>query len=225
MPSSSRQVTGCLTIMVMVMAVPGLWLGAVGVLYETGEARIIFAMLLASGGLMVLGALHDLYKHRGEVQREARHRAEILAAVEHLSPPAPDAAPPKAVRKAALPLLPSGEAVLAYWTYDAEQWWTHADREAGRGSSNALALGIGMFLVGLFVGWGDPWVIPLSAGLALLVFVLSLLFGQPRYGTRMSGPPAAVITPTALVLNGEYHTLRGGPFRLRGVTCSGPAPC
>lgn len=205
--------------MVMVMAVPALGLGVIGLLYETGEMRLVFAVLVAAGLMMVFGPLHDLYKHRREVLREARHRDEILAAVAHLPAAAPDATPAaNAGRKAALPLLGSGEAVLAYWTYDAEQWWAHADREAGRGGANALVWGISMFLGALVVGWGDALVIPTAAGLALLVFVMALLFAQPRYGTRRSGPPAAVITPSALVLNGEYHTLRGGPFALRSVT-------
>jgi hypothetical protein len=221
MPSSSTQVTGCLAVMMMVLAAPVLWLGGIGVLYETGEARLVWAVIVAGALMMVVGPLYNLHKHRREVLREARHRAEILAAVEHLSAPAPDAEPPKtAGRQAALPLLPSGEAVLAYWAYEGEQWQAHVDREAGRGCGNALVLAISMFLVGLFVGWGDPWVIPVSAGLGVLVLVLSLLFAQPRHGTVVSGPPAAVITPTALVLNGEYHTLRGGPFKLQGVTYS-----
>lgn len=218
MPSSSRQVTGCLAIMVMVVAVPALWLGVLGLLYETGEIRLVFAVLVAAGLMMVFGPLHDLYKHRREVRREAGHREEILAAVARLL--AADAASTDGAawkRRAALPVLASGEAVLAYWTYEGDQWEAHVDREAGRGSANALVWGISMFLLAVVVGWGDALMLPTAAGLALLVFVMSLLFAQPRYGTRSSGPPAVVITPTALVLNGEYHTLRGGPFRLRSV--------
>ena len=207
--------------MVMVLAVPALWLGGAGVLYETGEDRLVWGVLLASGLMMVFGPLHDLYKHRREVRREALHRDEILAAVARL--PAPDATAANTEvweRRSALPVLASGEAVLAYWTYDADEWEAHVGREAGRGSTNALVWGLCMFLVALVLGWSDPLMLPTATGLALLVFVMSLLFAQPRYGTRSSGRPAAVITPTALVLNGEYHTLRGGPFQLQSASYS-----
>jgi hypothetical protein len=224
MPSSTRQITGCLAVMVMALGIPAVWLGVIGLMYEAGGMQAVFGGVLLSGLMMVAAAGFDLLRHRREVRREVRHRAEILAAVPRLPatavPGSAEGHAASAARPARLPVLPSGEPVLAHWTYGADQWWQHADRASARGCADALVPGLGMFLVSLYMGRNDRLVVPVSLGLALLVVAGGLYARRRTYGARESGPAQVIITPTALVLNGEYHTLRGGPFQLQRVSYS-----
>ena len=216
MPSASRQVTGCLAVMVMVLGLPAAWVGALVALHDP-EARPVGVMMLLAGLAMMSSPLRDIRRHRRDMRRERQHRADILAGVGR--PPAVTAArgPGPAAPRARTGVLPSGERVLAHWTYEGEQWSAYAQRETGGGCMGAVGVTVAVYLLSLYLApEGSPALaVALVAGAAFVV--IHLLANRRAYPQGESGPAEAIITPTALLLSGRYEVLSGGQFHLLGV--------
>lgn len=211
MPSASRQVSDGLGVMLMVMAIIPTYIGIVGFLAETGEARWLMAVVVLGGAMMIAGGVQTIRRHRRDVRRERRHRARILAAVGR---PAPKEVAEE--EDADEPGDPGP--VLAHWVYDGQQWTRHVETQPRGGCAEGCGLGIAIVLLGGYLGGGGPWAVRGAMALAVVAMVAyGVLVGRTTYLYSESGPPEAIITPTGLILNGEYHVLTGGQFRLLSI--------
>ena len=52
---------------------------------------------------------------------------------------------------------------------------------------------------------------------ALMILVGGVLMAKGDHQANVSGPGEAIITPSAILLNGRYHVLRNDTYRFHGV--------
>jgi hypothetical protein len=105
--------------------------------------------------------------------------------------------------------LPSGEPILAHWTYPAEEWRAYSEGEWRYRVWEAVGLAVLIGLVGGLIGtWrtGES-----SYGSALLfggfLGLLRLGMAHSQRSANPAGPGYAIISPTAVLLNGTHHPL------------------
>ena len=132
------------------------------------------------------------------------------------------------VRDAAASVLPSGEPVLAHWTYGAGEWKTYMAAEWKRRLWEGAFLGGLMMVIAWTVFRNQPGVNVLwvALGAGLFFFLVPLVRAAVARQTDPSRPAEAIITPTAVLLNGRYHVLDDERIRFGGVRCTelGKAP-
>jgi hypothetical protein len=122
--------------------------------------------------------------------------------------------------RAAKRTLPSGEPVLAHWKYAAEEWSAYTAGEWRFRVWEAVIVGGGLtlcigFLASLEFDRATAW--NYAIGFGLLVTLLRLGKGDSARRANASAPGEAVITPTAVMLNGVYHPLTSERIRLKRV--------
>jgi hypothetical protein len=211
---------------------------------DLGPTRPFYFVAAIVGASLLLGGVRMMVAQRRSQHDETRHRASMRAAVGppplphepavFVRPPAaatgadaaPSAAvpaPPAAFRiptpKPAHAALPSGEPVLAHWTYAAGEWKTYMAAEWKRRLWEGVFLGPAMAGIAWTILRKQPEMnVPLMAlAVGVFFFLVPLLRAMAARQTDPSGPAEAIITPTAVLLNGRYHVLEDGRIRFGGV--------
>lgn len=119
--------------------------------------------------------------------------------------------------------LPSGEPILAYWTYPAEEWRAYTAGEWRYRVWEAVGLAVLIGLVGGVLATlrsGQP---EYGSTLAFggLIGVLRLAVADSRRRANAAGPGYAIISPTAVLLNGTHHPLVSERLHFGGVWYAG----
>lgn len=214
MINSSHPMNAASAALVLCMSPILLLLGIVGSLAETGEMRIVFIMMTVGGLGMLIGGIQMLVRFRRAVQEEAAHQNAIRATV--------GARPAALAAQPAHYALPSGEPVLAHWVYEPGAWSSYTGGEMKRRTGEWMRIAITVFLVGLVGGSGggqEGWTMIGSATfVAVIILVGGMLMAKGDHQANVSGPGEAIITPTAILLNGRYHVLRNDTYHLHGVS-------
>lgn len=197
-------------------------LGIVGSLSDTGPMRMVFAAMAAAGAGMLYGGVRMWRQWRRAVVVEREHQMAIRAAVG-----APPAEHGPGVQPAAPAALQSGEPVLACWTYGAAEWRQYTRSEWKRRVLEAAFVGVALLLVGYCSGRGrgeeGQTFMAAAVLMAALIVAGSLWMAHNARRANESAPGEAVITPTAILLNGRYHVLANDVYRFEGVTYDGEA--
>lgn len=194
-----------------------------GIIRHTGERQQLHA--LSAGVMAVCIGLFSLELRRQKriARREEKHRRALMVVayprlleLKRENDPAPAAAR----TEDGLPILASGEPVLAHWSYTEAEWAPYAASAGeGGGCAQALVLMIGAIVGGFFVfqgAWG-LWELAVTGAVALFIGVTAValqMFAERHPGF---GPAEVVITPTAVLLNARYHVLSDHRIRLEGV--------
>jgi hypothetical protein len=129
---------------------------------------------------------------------------EPIAAANAPAPAEPASPPATSART-----LPSGEPILAHWTYPAEEWKAYAEGEWRYRLWEAAGLAL---LIGLVGGLLATWRTGESSYASALVFgaflgALRLAVAGSQRHANAAGPGYAIISPTAVLLNGTHHAL------------------
>lgn len=229
MINSSHPLNAVSAALVLCMSPILLLLGIVGSLAETGEMRIVFMVMAGAGLTLLISGIHMLVKWRRAVVAETAHQNAIRATVGprpaalapqwvQTTPTRPGAVVPDPVP----PTLPSGERVLAHWVYEPAAWSSYTGGEVKRRTGESMRIAITVFLVGLVGGSGggqEGWTMIGSATfVAVIILVGGMLMAKGDHQANVSGPGEAIITPTAILLNGRYHVLRNDTYHLHGVS-------
>lgn len=150
--------------------------------------------------------------------------APAQMAAESVAPAAPPAlartAQPAAPAPPVAPgVLPTGEPVLARWTYEDGEWRTYAEAELKRQVLVALFVGVGLSVAGwtIFRGEVEELGFGFVARYALLITGALIAVAVVAYRANRSAPGEAILTPTAVMLNGKYHVLADGRLQFGGV--------
>jgi hypothetical protein len=214
--NSSSPLNAVAALLVLWGSVITLPLGVVGALSDTGPMRMVFAAMAAGGAGMLYGGVKMWRQWRRAVVIEREHQAAIREAV---------GAPPV---EAGAPTLPAADlavrshgTVLARWTYAADEWREFTRAEWKRRTIEAGAVGGLLLLVGYCSGrgGGDEGVAVMTAATTVAVAVGGGLLARAHFARQanQSAPGEAIITPTAVVLNGKYHVLRNETYSFQGV--------
>lgn len=212
--NSSHPMNALAAGLVLLMSPIPLFLGAIGALAETGEMRIVFIVLFLSGVALLVGGIRMMKQYLRAQVTEAAHQKAMREA----AGPAPSApgAPAPGPRK-----MPSGEPVLAHWTYEAGEWGAYTRTESKRKTTETIVLGVAVFLVSVLIGGkGDEGEAMMAAGAMVggMLIAGGLLLARSSHQANTSGPGEAIISPSAILLNGQYHVLRNETYRFEGVT-------
>jgi hypothetical protein len=209
--NSSSPLNAVAAALVLWAALITLPLGVVGALSDTGPMRMVFVLMAASGAAMLYGGVKMWRQWRRAVVIEREHQAAIREAVG--APPVEAGAP--TLPAAGLAVRSHGT-VLARWTYAADEWREFTRAEWKRRTIEAGAVGGLLLLVGYCSGrgGGDEGVAVMTA-----VAVGGGLLARAHFARQanQSTPGEAIITPTAVVLNGKYHVLRNETYSFQGV--------
>ena len=196
---------------------------------DLGPTRPFYFAAAIAGALLLYGGVRMMVAQRRSQRAESQHRASMRAAV---GPPPPPEAPaahvrtgivadaaPSAAAPASPATLPSGEPVLAHWTYAAGEWKTYMAAEWKRRLWEGAFLGPAMAGIAWTILRNQPEMnVPMVAlGVGVFFFLVPLLRAMAARKTDPSGPAEAIITPTAVLLDGEYHVLEDGRTRFGGV--------
>ncbi|HEX8212723.1 MAG TPA: hypothetical protein VF584_21285 [Longimicrobium sp.] len=232
MINSSHPMNAVSAALVLCMSPILLLLGIVGSLADTGEMRGVFIMMAFAGLVLLLSGIHMLVKWRRAVVDETAHQNAIRAAVGSrptapAPPHAPQTAPAVAARPGAVapdpvPLtLPSGERVLAHWVYEPGEWSGYTTAEVKRRKGEWVGGTIVIMVAGLVSSSGGGQegrtMLMATAILAVIILVGGMLMAKGDHQANVSGPGEAIITPSAIMLNGRYHVLRNDTYRFQGV--------
>jgi hypothetical protein len=118
-------------------------------------------------------------------------------------------------------VLPSGEPVLAHWVYEPGEWGAYTAVEVKRRTREWVGVAVTIFLVGLVSGsgGGDEGRAMIAAGAMVAVMILAggMLMAKGDHQANVSGPGEAIITPSAILLNGRYHVLRNDTYSFHGA--------
>lgn len=214
--NSSNPLNAVAAALVLWGAVITLPLGVVGALSDSGPMRLVFAAMAAGGAGMLYGGLKMWRQWRRNVVIEREHQAAIRDAVG--APPAGPGAP--ALPAAELAVRSHGTA-LARWTYTADEWREYTDAEWKRRRLEAVVVGTLLLGVGYCSGRGggeEGQAMMAAAGL-VGVAVAGGLLGRAYLARQANeaAPGEAVITPSAILLNGKYHVLRNETYSFQGV--------
>jgi len=214
--NSSSPLNAVAALLVLWGAVITLPLGIVGSLSDTGPMRMVFVAMAAGGAGMLYGGVKMWRQWRLAVLLEGEHQAAMRDAVgappmEHGSPipPGPAVA------------LQSGELVLARWTYTADEWREYTRAEWKRRRLEAVVVGALLLLVGYCSGrgGGDEGNAMMAAAFMVGVAVAGGLLGRAYLARKANeaAPGEAVITGSAILLNGKYHVLSNETYSFQGV--------
>jgi hypothetical protein len=210
--NSSHPINAVAAGLVLMMSPLPIFLGAVGAFAETGEMRVVFIVLFLSGVAMLYGGIRMVRQFLRAEKTEAAHQQAMREAVA----PAPvESGMPEGPRK-----MPSGEPVLAHWTYEAGEWSAYTEGESKRKTTEAIVLGVMVFAVGWLIrGEGEEGeAMMMGAAMLGIMFVAGgLLMARSSNQANRSGPGEAIISPSAILLNGQYHVLRNETYRFEGV--------
>ncbi|HEX8453613.1 MAG TPA: hypothetical protein VF647_16045 [Longimicrobium sp.] len=228
MINSSHPMNAVSAALVLCMSPILLLLGVVGSLAETGEMRIVFMVMAAAGLTLLLSGIHMLVKWRRAVVEETAHQNAIRAAVGSrpaaLAPqtvPSAPSRPGDVVPTPVPPTLPSGERVLAHWVYEPGEWASYTGGEVKRRMGEWITVAVMVMVVGLVSssGGGEEGrtMIMAAAMVAVMILVGGMMMAKDDHQANVSGPGEAIITPTAILLNGRYHVLRNDTYSFRGV--------
>lgn len=201
--------------LVLYASVLTLPLGVVGALSATGPMRMVFVVMAAGGAGMLYGGVKMWKQWRLAVLVEREHQAAMRDAV---------GAPPMEHGTLAPPpgyALQSGELVLARWTYTADEWRAYTRAEWKRRVLEAAVVGVMLLLAGYCAGRGggdEGNAMMASAGI-VAVLIAGGVLGRAHLARKAneSAPGEAVITRSAILLNGKYHVLRNETYRFEGV--------
>ncbi len=213
MQNSSNPLNAVSAALVLSMAPIILLLGIVGSVAETGQMRVVFLVMTAGGLAMLIGGIQMLVKWRRAVVHETAHQQAIRATVG----PRPATLASQPARRT----LPSGEPVLAHWVYQPGEWSSYAGGEVNRRTGEWIGVGVAVLIVGLVSSTGggqEGWTMLASAVFVAVVIVAGgLLMTRHAHRSNVSGPGEAIITPSAILINGRYHVLSNDTYRLEGV--------
>ncbi|HEX8359332.1 MAG TPA: hypothetical protein VF613_04465, partial [Longimicrobium sp.] len=198
--NSSHPMNAISAALVLLMTPIPIFLGAVGAYAETGEMRIVFIVLFLAGLAMLYGGIQMMRQFLRAEKTEAAHQKAMREA----AVPAP-AAPGMPVQEPGPRKMPSGEPVLAHWTYEAGEWSAYTQGESKRKTTEAIVLGVAVFLAGLVIGGkGEEGEAMMMAGamVGTMLIVGGLLLNRSSTQANRSGPGEAIISPSAILLNG-----------------------
>jgi len=197
MQNSSNPLNAVSAALVLSMAPIILLLGIVGSVAETGQMRVVFLVMTAAGLTMLIGGIQMLVKWRRAVVHETAHQQAIRATVG----PRP--------------------AVLAHWVYQPGEWSSYTGVEVKRRTGEWIGVGIAVLVVGFVssTGGGDEGRAMLASAVFVAVIIVAggLLMTKHAHRSNVSGPGEAIITPSAVLINGRYHVLSNETYRLEGV--------
>lgn len=216
--NSSHPINALAAGLVLLMSPIPLFLGAVGALAETGEMRIVFIVLFLAGLMLLFSGIRMIRQYLRAEKTEAAHQQAMRAA----AGPAP--APGMPVPEPGPRRMPSGEPVLAHWTYEAGEWGAYTQDESKRKTTETIVLGVAVFLVAWLIGGkGEEGEAMMKAGAMVGIMLIAggLLMARSSNQANRSGPGEAIISPSAILLNGQYHVLRNETYRFEGVTYDG----
>lgn len=211
---------------------------------DLGPTRPFYYLAAFSGAAMVIGGVQMIVSQRRAMRAETKHREAIRDAIGP-APSFPDEPPPSSIApspaapvRIAMPaapaqtaaesvapaasapgILPSGEPVLARWTYADDEWRKYTAAEWKRQVLVALFVGVGLTVVGWTVFRGEVE----ELGFGFLIWYALLITGgliavaAVAHRANRSAPGEAIITPTAVMLNGKYHVLSDGRLSFGGV--------
>jgi hypothetical protein len=228
MINSSHPLNAVSAALVLCMSPILLLLGIVGSLAETGEMRIVFMVMAGAGLTLLVSGIHMLVKWRRAVVAETEHQNAIRAAVGSrpaaFAPQAMPATPTLLGGVVPIPVpptLPSGERVLAHWTYAPGEWVSYTRAEVKRRMGEWITVAVIVMVVGLVSssGGGEEGRTMLFAAtmVAVMILVGGMVMAKGDHQANVSGPGEAIITPSAIVLNGRYHVLRNETYDFQGV--------
>jgi hypothetical protein len=213
MVNSSHPMNAVSAALVLSMSPILLLLGIVGTFAETGQMRIVFLVMAAGGLMMLIGGIRMLVKWRRAVAEETAHQNDIRATVG----PRPAALPQEPQPSA----LTSGEPVLAHWVYEPGEWNAYTRGEVKRRMGEWIVVAVILMIVGLVSssGGGEEGRTMLFAAtlVAVMILVGGMLMAKGDHQANVSGPGEAIITPSAILLNGRYHVLRNDTYSFGGV--------
>jgi hypothetical protein len=202
--------------LVLLMSPIPLFLGAVGAFAETGEMRLVFIGLFVCGVVLLFSGIRMIRQFLRAEKTEAAHQKAMREAA---GPP--PAAPGMPVQEPGPRKMPSGEPVLAHWTYEAGEWSAYTQGESKRKTTEAIVLGVAVFVVAWLIGGkGEEGEAMRTAGAMVGIMLVAggLLMARSGNQANRSGPGEAIISPSAILLNGEYHVLRNETYRFEGVS-------
>lgn len=209
--NSSHPLNLVAALLVLALAPVVLLLGVAGVVSDSGPVRPWLALLAACGAAMLYAGVQMLLRWRRGVAREASHQIAIRSVIDRL--------PARGDASGSHRTTAAGEPVLAHWTYSADEWSAHSGTEWRRQRVRGVAMGAGILLLGLVVGRGESRgeAVAASAVMAVLVVGGHLLLARSAHRSGGAGGREAIIMPTAVLLNGHYHSLAGDTYHLREV--------
>jgi hypothetical protein len=202
--------------LVLLMSPIPLFLGAVGAFAETGQMRLLFIVLFVCGVVLLFSGIRMIRQFLRAEQTEAAHQKAMREAA---GPP--PAAPGMPVQNPGPRKMPSGEPVLAHWTYEAGEWSAYTQGESKRKTTEAIVLGVAVFVVAWLIGGkGEEGETMRAAGAMVGIMLVAggLLMARSGNQANRAGPGEAIISPSAILLNGEYHVLRNETYRFEGVS-------
>ena len=229
MVNSSHPMNAVSAALVLSMAPILLLLGIVGALAERGEMRIVFVVVAGGGLALLIGGIQMLVKWRRAVAAETAHQNDVRATVgprpgaqqsSRAVAAGEPAARPAAAAREPRPTLPTGEPVLAHWMYEPGEWSAYTGVKVKRRAREWVAVATAVFLVGLVSSRGGDegkTMLAAAATVAVMILVGGLLMAKGDQRANVSGPGEAIITPSAILLNGRYHVLRNDTYRFHGV--------
>jgi hypothetical protein len=214
--NSSSPLNAVAAVMVLWAALLTLPLGVVGALSDTGPMRMVFVLMAASGLAMLYGGIRMWRQWRRAVVVEREHQEAIREAVG--AAPAEPGAPGLPAAELA---VRSHGTVLARWTYTADEWRAYTRAEWKRRVLEAAVVGVLLLLVGYCSGrgGGDEGMAMMTAATVVAVAIMGGMLGRAHLARQanQAAPGEAVITPSAILLNGKYHVLRNETYRFQGV--------
>ncbi|HEX8320962.1 hypothetical protein [Longimicrobium sp.] len=214
--NSSSPLNAVAALLVLWGAVITLPLGVVGSLSDTGPMRMVFVAMAAGGAGMLYGGVKMWKQWRRAVLVEREHQRDMRDAVG--APPMEHGSPIPSGPGVA---LQSGELVLARWTYTADEWREYTQAEWKRRRLEAIVVGTLLLLVGYCSGrgGGDEGNAMMAAAGLVGVAVAGGLLGRAYLARKAneSAPGEAVITGSAILLNGKYHVLSNDTYSFQGV--------
>lgn len=213
--NSSHPMNALAAGLVLLMSPIPLFLGAVGAFAETGEMRIVFIVMFLCGVVLLFSGIRMIRQFLRAEKTEAAHQKAMREAAGP-APAAPGAPSPAPAPRQ----MPSGEPVLAHWTYEAGEWGAYTQGESKRKKTEAIVLGVAVFLVSVLIGGkGEEGEAMMQAGAMVGIMLVAggLLLNRSSEQANRSGPGEAIISPSAILLNGQYHVLRNETYRFEGV--------
>lgn len=213
MVNSSHPMNAVSAALVLCMAPILLLLGIVGAVAETGQMRIVFVVMAGAGLAMLIGGIRMLLNWRRAAAEETAHQNAIRATVGPRSAALIQEPAPRA--------LPSGEPVLAHWVYQPGEWSSYTKVEVKRRTREWIGIAVAVFLVGIVSGSGGGeegrTMLAAATMVAVMIVVGGLLMAKGDHQANVSGPGEAIITASAILLNGRYHVLRNATYQFHGV--------
>lgn len=119
---------------------------------------------------------------------------------------------------ASVPSIP----VLAHWTYEPAEWSAYTQREVRDRTAEGWGLFIGVVLLGTVVVWQEARSWPLSFAIALgfgaVIGGAKWLMAKSAHAQNTATPRGeVVISPTAILMNGNYQVIQDHHFRFRSA--------